>query len=66
MVLGDLIDQLLHPLFKLAPNPGALDQGDYVQTNDFLIRQLFWHFTRYDRRGEPFDDGSLPDPGFPD
>ena len=66
LVLLHFLHQLLHPLFELATDSRALNQGNDVEPNDFLVGQLFWHFTRDDGLGEAFDNGRLTNPGFPD
>lgn len=66
LVLLHFLHQLLHPLFELATDSRALNQGNDVEPNDFLVGQLFWHFTRDDGLGETFDNGRLTNPGFTD
>ncbi len=62
-ILLELVDQLLHSLFKLAADPGALHQGHDVELNHVPVLKLGWYVTVRNLEGQALDHGGLANTG---
>lgn len=59
LVLGHLLQHLLHALLELAAIFGAGHHGVDVEFHRALVAQGLEHFTRHHALRQPFDDGGL-------
>ncbi len=59
LVLGHLLQHLLHALLELAAIFGAGHHGVDVEFHQALVAQGLGHFTRHHALRQPFDDGGL-------
>ncbi len=63
---GDLFDDRLEALFKLAPELRSGDQGPQIQAQQTLVLQRLGHVSAGDPSRQAFDDRRLADSRFPD
>ncbi len=66
LLLGEIGQHGLEPLFKLAAILGTGHQRPHVQRQHPLVLQPFRHFTVDDALGQPLDDGGFTDTGSTD
>ncbi len=59
MVLGDLLQHLLHALLELAAILGAGHHGVDIEFHQALVAQGLGHFTGHHALRQPLDDGGL-------
>ncbi len=64
--LGDLVDDRLESLLKLALILGTGNQGTHVERVDLLLLQVLGHVAAHDALCQALDDGGLPRAGFTD
>ena len=57
--LPDLLNETLHPAFKLAPELGASHQRGQIQEENLLIPQLIGHIPRGNPLGKALGDGGF-------
>ena len=62
VLLGEVVEHRLHPLFELSPVLGARDQRAHVEGEQSFVLEAIGHLTVDDSLGEALHDGGLADP----